>query len=71
MNVSSSFYIMQPCDRMAIVYNTEASLFEGDEEMTELPEEFFDVTVKDVRKMYVDLKNQRFVLCFVDCRYVY
>lgn len=50
---------VKPCDRMAIVYNTEASLFEGDEEMTELPEEFFDVTVKDVRKMYVDLKNQR------------
>ena len=52
----------QPCERLPIVYNSVVEL--PDELQTaggEVPENFFDVTVSDVRKMYSDLKNQRSV----------
>ncbi|XP_072028041.1 tether containing UBX domain for GLUT4-like [Amphiura filiformis] len=48
---------VKPCDRLPIVYNTSASLPE-EAQVGDVPEEFFDVTVSDVRKMYSDLRTQ-------------
>ncbi|XP_070580251.1 tether containing UBX domain for GLUT4-like [Ptychodera flava] len=48
----------EPCDRELIVYNPDIEDRSVDTK-EDVPDEFFDVTVSDVRRMYADLQQER------------
>ncbi|XP_041077699.1 tether containing UBX domain for GLUT4-like isoform X2 [Polyodon spathula] len=55
--------VLEPIDREALVYHMDAGHHQQGELFTEdLPDEFFQVTVDDIRKRFAQLKSEREVL---------
>ncbi|KAM4594562.1 tether containing UBX domain for GLUT4 [Fundulus diaphanus] len=52
---------LEPVDREPLIYNMDATCRQT-EDHADLPDEFFDVTVDDVRKRFAQLKSERKLL---------
>lgn len=50
---------MQPIERKPLVYQPDSAMSSHSTDLDNLPDEFFDVTVDDVRKRFAMLKSER------------
>ncbi|KAK7930234.1 hypothetical protein WMY93_006629 [Mugilogobius chulae] len=51
---------LEPVEREALVYHMDSQLYHSND--TDLPDEFFEVTVDDIRKRFAHLKSERKLL---------
>lgn len=55
----SSIVFLQPIERKPLVYQPESVTSSHSKDLDNLPDEFFEVTVDDVRKRFAMLKSER------------
>lgn len=55
----SSILCLQPIERKPLVYQPDSVMFSHSQDLDNLPDEFFEVTVDDVRKRFAMLKSER------------
>lgn len=54
-----SIICLQPIERKPLVYQPDSVMSSHSKELDNLPDEFFEVTVDDVRKRFAMLKSER------------
>lgn len=59
--VSVSVVSLQPVEREPLIYHLDASPSHHCQAFDNLPDEFFEVTVDDIRKRFAQLKSERCV----------
>ena len=66
---STKCFLFQQVDRKSLVYHMDAGAHEDADQ--DLPDEFFEVTVDDIRKRFAQLKSQRQVMsaCLTEMRW--
>lgn len=56
---SPSILFLQPIERKPLVYQPDSVMSPHSKDLDNLPDEFFEVTVDDVRKRFAMLKSER------------
>lgn len=56
---SLSIIFLQPIERKPLVYQPDSMMSSPSKDLDNLPDEFFEVTVDDVRKRFAMLKSER------------
>ena len=51
-------FSLQPIEREPLIYHVD-SMFHRSEDHSDLPDEFFEITMDDVRKRFAQLKSER------------
>lgn len=50
---------LQPIERKPLVYQPDSAMSSHSKDLDNLPDEFFEVTVDDIRKRFAMLKSER------------